>query len=47
MALAVAAFAVRSMLDSTLRGDHVVQEFLLVAGVLVGTMALAERRDGA
>ena len=46
MALVVACFAVRTMLDSTLRGDHVVQEFLLVAGVLLGTMALAGRRDG-
>jgi O-antigen ligase len=47
MALVVACFAVRTMLDSTLRGDHVVQEFLLVAGILLGTIALAGRRDRA
>ena len=43
----MACFAARTMLDGTLRGDHVVQEFLLVAGVLLGTIALAGRRDDA
>lgn len=46
LVLVVASFAARTALDSTLR-DHVIQQFMLVAGLLVGTIALGERRGEA
>jgi O-antigen ligase len=41
--LAIAGFAMRTMLDATVR-DHIVQEYLLSAGVLVGTIATSRAR---
>jgi hypothetical protein len=46
LVLVVAGYAVRTALDSTLR-DHVIQQFMLVAGLIMGTLASGERRgDG-
>ncbi|MBC8021722.1 MAG: O-antigen ligase family protein [Burkholderiales bacterium] len=39
LALVVASFAARTMLDATLR-DHIIEEFMLVAGLLAGAIAL-------
>jgi hypothetical protein len=41
--LVIAGFAMRTMLDATLR-DHIVQEYLLGAGVLVGAIATSRAR---
>ena len=46
LVLAVAAFAARSMLDATVR-DHILQEFMLTAGVLAGALATAQGRGRA
>ena len=46
LALVVATYAARTALDSTLR-DHVVQQFMLFAGLIMGTIALGERRGEA
>jgi hypothetical protein len=39
----VAAFAARTLLDATMR-DHVLGEFILLAGVLCGAIAFGGRR---
>jgi O-antigen ligase len=44
LVLVVASFAARTCLDATLR-DHVLQEFMLVAGALMAAIALGPRRD--
>jgi len=44
--LVIIAFAARTMLDATLR-DHIVQEYLLTAGALVGAIVMAGSRGRA
>jgi hypothetical protein len=46
MALVVGAFAARTLLDATMR-DHVLGEFMLLAGLLCGTIAFHGRRAAA
>jgi len=41
--LLILGFAMRTMLDATLR-DHIIQEYLLAAGVLVGAIAVPRAR---
>ena len=44
--LVIVAFAARTLLDATLR-DHIVQEYLLTAGALVGAIVMAGSRGRA
>ena len=46
MALVVAAFVARTMVDATIR-DHVLGEFMLLVGLLCGAIACGGRRAGA
>ena len=43
LVLAIAGFAARTLLDATVR-EHILQEFMLAAGVLTGAIAVAEAR---
>jgi O-antigen ligase len=44
LVLATAAFLMRSLLDATVR-DHIIQEYMLIAGALVGAIVMAGSRD--
>jgi len=46
LVLATAAFFVRSLVDATVR-DHILQEYMLTAGALVGAIAMAGSRGRA
>jgi hypothetical protein len=46
LVLVVAAYFARSFLDATVR-DHIIQEFMMTAGALVGAIAMAASRERA